>query len=72
MKWRQADRISDAIVDLLNREKEAPDMHPLEILGGQLLAFKAYLATAPKARPGELMVFEEAVDACLYALRQHR
>lgn len=70
MKWQQADRISDAIVDLLREEVKAPDMHPLEMLAGQLLAFKAYLASAPNARPAELRAFEQAVDACLAVLQR--
>lgn len=72
MMWEQADRISDAIVDMLRKEIDATDSHPLEMLAGQLLAFKAFLRTAPLRRPVELHKFEEAVDLMLDIVRTKR
>jgi hypothetical protein len=63
--WRQADRVSDQIVDLLNREIARPDSSVLEVLAGQLLALKAFLLTCPHPGLGMLDSLRVGIDKSL-------
>jgi hypothetical protein len=68
----QADRISDAIVKVLNAEREK-DPSPMGLLGGQLLALWALERTAPAAPfPPSLRALFEAVHACLEVMNDLR
>ncbi len=62
--WADADRISDAIVVVINHEIKA-GTSPVQILTGQLLAFKALMWTTPALRPVSLDRLEAAIDTLL-------
>jgi len=73
-KWEIADRISDRIVDVINDElrqmKERNDIQPLQLLAGQLLAYKALerIAGLGIVRPPELRLVSQSVNICLNSL----
>lgn len=68
-RWAVADRISDAIVDLINAELKAmrdeDRVDGLQLLAGQLLAFCALHRTMPAVMPKTLKVARDAIQACL-------
>ena len=67
--WATADRISDGIIDLLNREVD--DMRannriePLQLWAGLLLAVMGYARTAPPPVPRKMAAVMRAVAECL-------
>lgn len=67
--WKEADRISDRIVDLLNEEIKRPGFSPVQLFAGQMLAMLAVLRTAPQdGIPGELTIVRSAIELCLTAM----
>jgi hypothetical protein len=65
-EWKQADRISDAIVDLLNAEIKRPGFSPIQLLAGQMLAMCAMASTCPKSlAPPEYIEVMNAIARCL-------
>ena len=72
-EWKDADRISDRIVDLMNEEINRPGFSPLQMFAGQMLAMMAMLRTAPRdAMPAEMSIVEKALGLCLTAMMQRR
>ena len=64
--WVVAYRISDQIIDILNREKHLPDFKPVEAFCGQLLAIIGFGRTSPaSSRPPEFQAVLEAANCCL-------
>jgi len=67
-----ADRISTQIVDLMNAELESqrPDLRPLDILCGQLLALLALSATFPpnKETPFEIDRVMNSARVCIASI----
>ena len=69
--WERADRVSDEIVDLLNRERRKPDFSPLQMLAGQLLALCATASTMPRSMaPQPFIEVMDAVQRCLVSMMQ--
>jgi hypothetical protein len=72
-EWKDADRISDRIVDLLRDEAKRPGFSPLQMFAGQMLAMMAMLQTAPEdAMPGELTIVRSAIELCLTSMIRRR
>lgn len=70
--WAIADRISDCIVETVNGEleqmKKQKNIQPLQLLAGQLLAFKALESTMPLVRPQGVDQLFSCVDEVLKEL----
>lgn len=63
-EWKEADRISERIVDMIRAEIEV-GTGPTQILAAQCLALKAFISTAPRKMPQSLRVLDEVVTALL-------
>jgi hypothetical protein len=46
-RFAQADRVSDAIIDILDQERQKPGFDPIQCLAGQCLALCGFMLTAP-------------------------
>jgi hypothetical protein len=67
--WDVADRISDTIVDLMNKEISKPDFSPTQLLAGQMLAMCALANTCPKSiAPPEYVDVMNAIQRCLNSM----
>jgi hypothetical protein len=68
-EWKDADRISDRIIDLLNEESKRPNFSPLQMFAGQMLAMIAMLRTAPEEGIlVELLIVRSAIELCLASM----
>ena len=68
-EWKDADRISDRIVDLLREEMKRPHFSPMQMFVGQMLAMMAMLRTAEGLHfPAELALVREAIRRCLQSV----
>ncbi|MDD5199236.1 MAG: hypothetical protein PHC88_05480 [Terrimicrobiaceae bacterium] len=71
-RWKFANRISDEIAGVLNREKDATDFSPVQMLAGQLLALVSYLRTTdeidPATIPAPVLILRAAAETCLDAI----
>jgi hypothetical protein len=65
VKWAQADRISDRIIDLINAERRKPGFSPMQMMAGQMLAILGFMRTAPAFRPQQITDAQAAVEDCL-------
>jgi hypothetical protein len=65
--WADADRISDEIVDLANREFKRGTF-PLQIFGGVMLGLLGVMRSAPENRPLSMELVEVAVRECLRSM----
>lgn len=71
-EWKDADRISDRIVELINREAER-GTSPLQIFAGEMLALAALLRTAEGlSKPAPMIAVEAAIHACLASMVHSR
>jgi hypothetical protein len=69
----QADRISGAIVDMMNSKRTEAGISVMGMFAGQLLALNSWLKMLDEAdcvKPAELIALRRAVDACLDQLGQ--
>lgn len=71
-EWKDADRISDRIIDLLREEAQRPDSSPLQMFAGQMLAMMAMLKTAPEEAPEEFFIVRSAIELCLTSMIRSR
>jgi hypothetical protein len=62
--WKEADRISDAIVEMMQREV-ANGVSPVEVLAAQLMSLLSLLSTRPRRSPTTVEIVETAVKLCL-------
>jgi hypothetical protein len=65
--WDTVDRISNAIVDLLNAEKKEPGCSAVDLFAGQLLALLAMGRMAPPPEP--FLQVLQAAGNCLVSLK---
>lgn len=66
-EWRDADRISDRIIDLSNEECQR-GTSPLQVFAGVMLGLMGIMRSAPKERPIEMVGVEAAISLCLNAM----
>lgn len=75
-EWARADRISDAVIALVNLEidemRAANRVEPLQIWAGLMLALLALLETAPPDRPRSIVLVEAAIRTCLEDLQRRK
>lgn len=73
--WVVADRLSDGIVDLINRElvemRRTGNFDGVAILMGQLLAVLSFSTSMPAKRPPSIDRLLQAAYQCLQDLRTH-
>lgn len=62
--WKDADEISDRIIDLMNARLKA-GVDPVSLLAGQLLGLLGFMRTAPPSQPASFRAVAEAAHACL-------
>jgi hypothetical protein len=74
--WEIANRISDGIVAILQKEldemRRTNRIEPAQLLAGPLLAFKALERSMPVGKPAELLILISAVDDCLQSLFENQ
>lgn len=70
--WTVADRISDGIIDIANREldamRAAGTVDPFQLLAGQLLGLLSLARTMPPVRPASVARALGAAHVCLAEL----
>jgi hypothetical protein len=66
-EWKDADRISDRIIDMANEEVRK-GTSPLQIFAGIMLGMLGFLRAAPPERPVEMIGVEAAIHLCLNAM----
>lgn len=71
-KWKEADRVSDRIVDMWNEELTTKQTDPIQLLAGFLLAFMALERTMPVLRPASLRKLADAVAGTLSSILAER
>lgn len=64
---RDADRISDQIIDMANREIRA-GVSPLQVFAGAMLGLLGIIRSAPRDRPLSMHAVELAVTECLKSI----
>jgi hypothetical protein len=68
-QWKQADRISNRIGEILDDEIRSPHSSPVQIFAGQMLAMLSMLHTAEGLPlPPELIAVRAAIENCLRAM----
>lgn len=76
-EWDTADRISDVIVDTINKElvamQDSDKMDVMQLLAGQLLGLMASFKTMPPLsfHPTELVALQSAVRMMLHTILSH-
>ena len=70
-EWKDADRISDSIIDLARTELDS-GVGPLQIFAGVMLAMLGLLQSAPRERPIEMVGVEAAIRLCLDSMIQRK
>jgi hypothetical protein len=69
-EWKDADRISNAMVDLMQAEVKN-GVSPVSVLAGQLLSLMSLLSTMPRTDPPtSVLMVEKAVAVCLLDMKQ--
>ena len=66
-EWADADRISDEIIDLANRETKR-GTSPVQVFAGVMLGLLGVMRSAPKERPVWMQLVEMAVSECLRSM----
>jgi hypothetical protein len=63
--WKDADRVSDLIVDLANEQININHIAPIDLFVGQLLGLLSLLKMPPEVIPPEIILLEMQIRLAL-------
>ncbi len=67
-----ADRVSDQIINIIDKERTLPDFDPVMTLYGQCLAFIGFIESAPKPLPPKVQAVLDSTVNLLQLAKQVR
>jgi len=70
-EWKDADRISDRIMDIANEEVEK-GVSPVQVFAGVMLGLMGIMRSAPTERPASMIQVETAIRMCLTSMIESR